>query len=169
MKTRLFIAVLLILTVSGCGDSSTAPKVTQSSDDNDIREAVYRHQFLHNASGQQQQAAVYFLAVCSLIDSTQGWRTADPSPELMLRFAGHTPPVKPWSACRSVCGDVLDTLTLARGLLFRTEAIRRITADSVEVDGGYYEGNLSASGNRYTLRRSSGIWIVVKDRMLWIS
>ncbi|HEY0132355.1 MAG TPA: hypothetical protein VGB57_13225, partial [Allosphingosinicella sp.] len=35
--------------------------------------------------------------------------------------------------------------------------------------GGYLEGNLSASGNRYELERRNGRWQVTADTMEWIS
>gem|GEM_PF-3393868 len=56
-----------------------------------------------------------------------------------------------------------------RGLLFDLGEIRWISDDTVEIDGGYYEGGLSASGNTYFLKKKTGKWIVERDRMHWIS
>ena len=39
----------------------------------------------------------------------------------------------------------------------------------VNVDGGYYEANLSASGNVYRLKKVNGRWLVVADDMKWIA
>jgi hypothetical protein len=44
-----------------------------------------------------------------------------------------------------------------------------VDEDKVLVNGGYYEGNLSASGNVYTVERKDHKWVVTKDQMLWIS
>ena len=71
----------------------TAPPVTVSpvevtrvelAADEDIREAVFRHLFDHNASGQQKAAKVY----CLQIEGDK-----DPSPELLRRFDGNEPRV----------------------------------------------------------------------------
>src|SRR5689334_8839996 len=55
------------------------------ADDDDIREAVFRHLFHHNASGQQDAARAFCLQV-------EG--RADPSPELLRRFEGNEPRAK---------------------------------------------------------------------------
>ena len=39
----------------------------------------------------------------------------------------------------------------------------------VEVSGGYYEANKSATGNTYTVVRKDGKWSVTGDREDWIS
>jgi hypothetical protein len=131
--------------------------------DDDIREAVFRHLFEHNASGQQRAAKVYCLQI-------EG--KADPSPELLLRFEGNKPPVKRASLCTfshgSARGAVQDE-TGAPGLIFRVDSIQRTGPDSAVVEGGYFEAGLSASGNIYELARESGRWIVTKDTMRWIS
>jgi len=114
----------------------------------DIFEAVYRHQFLNNASAAQQGAQAYFLFITG----------EDLPPDFMERFSGHMPPVKNGSQ-----------FTVGEGLRFRIDGWRRISPDKFEVGGGYYEGNLSASGNRYIVVRESGAWVVESDTMLWIS
>jgi hypothetical protein len=129
----------------------------------DLREAVFRHLFEHNASGLQRAAQVFCLQV-------EG--KADPSPELLLRFEGNKPPVKKASLCTfshgSARGAVQDE-TGAPGLIFRVDSIQRTGPDSAVVEGGYFEAGLSASGNIYELARESGRWIVKKDTMRWIS
>jgi hypothetical protein len=40
---------------------------------------------------------------------------------------------------------------------------------SVDAVGGYYEANLSASGNVYRLKKINGKWVVVADEMKWIA
>ncbi len=47
-----------------------------------------------------------------------------------------------------------------RGLLFYISEIRWLSESEVEVEGGYYEAGLSASGNTYHLSRNRGSWIV---------
>ncbi|HLX95794.1 MAG TPA: hypothetical protein VKU37_08625 [Verrucomicrobiae bacterium] len=128
----------------------------------DIREAVLRYQFDHNASGQQKTAKVYFIGV--------GEKATDPSDDLIKRFADHKPPVRKASASHYVQGKgILDKKTGEQGLAFNVGNIKWISDTEVEVYGGYYEGNLSSSGNTYTVKKESGKWIVTKDKIDWIS
>ncbi|MHC4388356.1 MAG: hypothetical protein ACYSX1_07090, partial [Planctomycetota bacterium] len=104
--------------------------------------------FEHNASAAQQNAAAYFLTI----------NQQDAPAELLGRFAGHSPPVKPRSEFRE-----------GNGLLFRIGSLVWSDKRTVEIEGGYYEGNVSASGNTYVLQRQEGIWRVVKKKPGWIS
>lgn len=128
--------------------------------DLDIREAALRYMFRHNASGQQLQAHVYCIGLPDI----------DPSAAFVARLGDVRPTVKPISACDAGAGDgVLDKATGQLGLIFHAGAIRWIDADHAELDGGYYEAGLSASGNTYYLQRQNGAWLVTKDVMHWIS
>ena len=119
-----------------------ADNVRESQTD-DIREAVFRWQFDHNASSQQKKAQAYFLGV--------GDRD-DPTDEFMKRFANHKPPVRKASACSADAGKgVRDKKTGEKGLIFRVRKIEWKSDTEVEVQGGYYEGGLSASSNTYTV------------------
>lgn len=132
--------------------------------DDDIREAVFRHLFTHNASGLQARADAYYLAV--------GLFELDPSDGFLRRFRDYKPAVRKVSECRSpeTCDDrvrgIKDGL---EGLVFRVTFIRRVGLREFEVKGGYYEGLLSGSGNTYRVRLVNGRWTVVQDRMDWIS
>ena len=128
----------------------------------DIREAVFRWQFDHNASGQNKKAQVYFLGI--------GDRGGDPTDEFMKRFADHKPPVRKVSACSADAGKgVRDKKTGETGLIFRVTKIEWKSDTEVRVKGGYYEAGLSASGNTYTVKKENGKWKVTKDKMDWIS
>lgn len=151
--TSTFAAASLILT------TKQPVKHLTSSEINDIREAVFRYQFRNNASAQQQKANAYFLSLEEGID---------PSNRFMKRFKDHQPPVKKASQAKGEWG-VIDKETGLEGLRFRIESIKQISPNRVKVDGGYYEGNMSASGNTYTVRRIKNKWIVTQDKMRWIS
>ena len=154
------IAVALVLLVCGC--SSTEQTPTQLSEEDQIREAVFRYQFEFNASGLGEAANAYFLSV-------EGEQ--DPSPQLLERFDGHRPPVKPVSASNLEPGtaQVLDSETGLPGLIFRITEMRCVSDDEVEVDGGYYEASESASGNTYSVVKQGGSWQVVDLQAHWIS
>ena len=67
-------------------------------------------------------------------------------------------------------GD-LDTnyLEFPRNLRFSVAGVKWIDEITVEVEGGYYEGNLSSSGNVYRVHWLDGRWVVVGYKMNWIS
>ncbi len=167
MKLHHFIVAILLLALSSCSDLGTPPPVERSLDD--IREAVFRYQFLHNASGQQQSAGVYFIGLYVTGAASPQSHYVDPSINLLARFAGNVPPVKKSSDCTYSTQGVFDISTGVRGLLFRIESIKEIDANTVEVTGGYFEAGLSASGNVYTVARINDRWTVIKDVMIWIS
>ncbi len=167
MKISRVLVALSLFVLSSCDDLGTTPPVERSLDD--IREAVFRYQFLHNASGQQQNAGAYFIGLYVTGEPTLPVHYVDPSDNLLARFAGNTPPVKKASESTYSVQGVFDIHTGARGLLFRIESVTEIDPDQVEVTGGYFEAGLSASGNVYTVTRTNGRWTVVKDRLSWIS
>lgn len=130
--------------------------------EDDIREAVFRYQFDHNASGQQKSAHDYFLAI--------GDKNADPSDAFMKRLAHNKPAVRKASACRvDPSGSVVNKRTGKHGLLFRIGSITWISDTEVKVWRGYDETNPSSSGSTYTVKKDSGKWIVAKDQMEVIS
>jgi hypothetical protein len=150
----------------------TAPPITvppvgplraEVVDEDDVREAVFRHLFDHNASGMQKNAKVF----CLQIEGKQ-----DPSSELLRRFDGNEPRVKQASLCAfkpgHARGGVVDE-TGAPGLIFRVDTIQHTGENAATVEGGYFEAGLSASGNVYELVREGNQWIVKKDTMKWIS
>ena len=167
MKPAFIVVSIAFLAVTGCKDLGSNIAVVAYEDD--IREAVFRYQFSHNESGQQQTAAVYFIGLYSAGDSLHPGYYTDPSENLLVRFLGTAPPVKRVSECTQSVDGVFDIHSGARGLLFRIESIGEISADEVEVRGGYFEAGLSASGNVYTLKRIGGNWVVIQDLLLWIS
>ena len=125
-----------------------------------LLEAVYRYQFDHNASGQKQRVDYYFLSLDG----------ADPPAELLARFAGHKPSVLPGSlALASAAKGVSHKELGGTGLIFRISRIAWLDASTADVDGGYYEGGLSSSGNTYHVERHDGKWLVTKNTMHWIS
>jgi hypothetical protein len=151
---------LLLLTIAS---ASLAVDNDRSSQEDDIRETVFRHQFDHNASGQQKSAHAYCLAV--LVDN----KDSDPSHQFIRRFAHHKPPVRKASACHWDSIKVVENRTGRPALIFRVSRIGWISDTEVTVDGGYEEGNVSASANTYTVTNRNGKWEVTHDQMNAIS
>ncbi len=169
---RLCLSLIALTTLlAACaGRAPSVPAVSstslpRSAQEDDIREAVFRYQFEHNASGAQQTAKFYCLSLGEY--STD----IDPDDGLMQRFQGHKPAVKKVSQCAyGFEVGVKETETgQSGGLVFRVTSIRWISDTEVEAEGGYYEGNMSSSGNVYQVVRKEGRWIVTEDQMRWIS
>ena len=168
MAPRLLLPTAALL-IAACSpapqDTPTAPRTmppatqanaVEDDPEDDIREAVFRHLFRNNASALQGDAQVYCLQLHG---------DADPGEALLRRFAGHRPPVVKASACRlDPAKGVTEQTTGRRGLIFRIDSIRR-TGDEAIAEGGYFEAGLSASANRYVVRRIAGRWQVVDDAM----
>jgi len=114
----------------------------------DICETLFRHQFNNNASAQQQNAPAYHLSIFDI----------DPPEDLMACFQHNNIPVKPGSEFQE-----------GSGLKFRISSIKLINNKNVEIEGGYYEGNVSSSGNSYILKKKGQVWEVISDKMNWIS
>jgi hypothetical protein len=90
----------------------------------------------------------------------------------MRRFDGHVPVVKKVSEAlvsSSEVTGVKDRTTGQRGLIFNQRTIKWNESNEVEVDGGYYEAALSASGNTYSVVKDNDKWGVTKSEMHWIS
>jgi hypothetical protein len=150
---------------SAPASASESTSTSWLSVDDQVREAVFRHLFVHNESGMKDSAQVYFLAI-----DEGGGKRRDPSPALMARFARQKPRVEPVSrADISFEKGAVHRETGERGLVFRVAAIKRVSDDVVEVEGGYYEGNLSASGTLFRVERNAGVWIVTSEKMQWIA
>ena len=137
---------------------------TPSSEDIDILETVFRYQFEHNRSvATERNEADYLFVVLGEEDSI------DPPAELLARFASHLPPVRPLSAATVSVYGVEHQDDGGQGILLRIERIRRIDANTVDVDGGYFECGTSSSGSTYRVKRRGSGWRVVADADWWIS
>ncbi len=161
---RALAIVLLVIIAAGVTACSTvtadAPK-TREAREWDIREAVFRYQFEHNASGSQRGVDYYFIAVDE---------STDPPPEFVGRFAGHKPSVLPVSAATAPTPSGVSHKELGgTGLIFRVSTIRWIGDTVVEVEGSYFEGGVSASGNTYRVELRGDTWVVTSNNMNWIA
>jgi hypothetical protein len=141
--------------------SPNEPPRAELSEEDQIREVVFRYQFEFNASGLGKGAGAYYLGL---------GHGDDPSAELMARFEGHAPPVKPLSASELEPGtsQVVDRETGLPGLAFLITDIRWQGDHQVEVDGGYEEASESAAGSTFHLLKENGQWRVSGSQMHWI-
>lgn len=124
--------------------AETQPKTAAASgisaaQQRDVAEAVFRYLFDHNASAAQKKTKAYYLKVLD----------QDPEDALLERFRGQQP----------VVGKASEFKT-GTGVLFRIQRMTPVTATRVDVQAGYYEGNLSASSGSYIVELKDGKWVV---------
>ena len=154
MKTIIMLGIGFAMSIT------TVRAQTNVTAEFDVAEALFRHQFQHNASAVQTNAAAYFLSI----------RGQDPDPVFLKRFDGNTPPVKMKSEHgMNKKGVVVDPKSGRHALIFKIEGITMKSSDEAIVCGGYGEGPMSASGNTYILKKENGKWVVTSDKMRWIS
>jgi hypothetical protein len=88
-----------VLMVALALSSSTINSLRLAQEDA-IREAVFRYQFGHNASGYDEAPTTRKPDVyCIAMGGEVGGKMIDPSQKFMKRFAGQRPPVRKASAC----------------------------------------------------------------------
>lgn len=139
---------------------------SRTAREDDVREAVFRYQFLHDQSGLQPRAEVLFISVDA----------KDPSDQFLRRFSGNRPPVKKKSQSRYSrrragfsAIQVEDKHTRKPGLIYSVDSITWLSDSAVLVKGGYYAGGRAAAGHEYRVVRERGKWVVKKDTITWIS
>ena len=64
---------------------------------------------------------------------------------------------------------MVDKETGKQGRIFRVESVEWTCDDEVQVEGGYFENGLSATGMTYQVEWEGGRWVVTDERMNWIS
>jgi len=141
--------------------STTRPPNTE--DDAAILETVFRHQFEHNDSGVQKQAAAYCLSLAT---------EEDLRAEFTKRFRD-LPKVNNRSGCdtieRESCGRVVERRTKHAALMFNIRSIRRTAPDTAVVRGDYFEACESAGSYEYVLKQLGSRWVILQRKTLWIS
>jgi hypothetical protein len=155
------VASLILLLTIAC--PCLATDNDRASQEDDVREAVFRFQFDHNASGQQKTARAYCLAILT------GEKDSDPSSEFIKRFAHHKTRVRKASDCHCASFHVVENRFGRPALIFRVSNITWVADTGITVEGGYEEGNLSSSGNTYTVKKQNGKGFVTNNQMNFIS
>jgi len=117
----------------------------------DIKETVYRWELQKCPAGEVGGDNVFFFGLEGRQDS---------SPQLLERFAGSQPPVKPLSAS-AMGGDFVlrDRATGLQGSLYWIGQIRPLSASVVEVDA-----SCCSLMSVLRLTRDKGKWHVVSSR-----
>jgi len=127
----------------------------------DLFEAFFRYQFiLDEGPPDPRKAAAYFLEI----------EGKDPPSEFMVRFAGHSPPIK--NGSEFVSEDFANEgLIRSDGLLFRIKSWRWagwgwFARDHAKIRGGY-GGHFSGYTATYILKSDKKGWIVDRVGYRW--
>lgn len=158
-----FAAITLLLLLVILGAYLGIESLGRAKHVDDIREAVFRHQF--RTFGMGWTGLVPFLAIGDL---EHDWK--DPTDRFMQRFRLDKPAVRKVSLHTfQDAKGVIDPQTGKRGIIYYVSRIRWLSKTEVEVKGGFYVGKLASSGNTYRLTLKNGRWLVTKDVMDWVS
>lgn len=171
-----FLVVLLLFVTAAQSQSPASTNDARAKEAEDIREVVFRH-LLRGHEGTDE---VYLYV-----------EGKDPSKQLLDRFKGHRPPVKPASEgdlyvpiirkdpktgeiSRAEAVKPDDDLQRSRktGKLATSFSVGKIlwhSEVSAEVKARHYRGPLWGGGYTATLRKRNGRWGVEKIEMVWIS
>jgi hypothetical protein len=161
----LVLALTLVGACSSAGAANAAAPIDRASEELDILEAVFRHQFEHNCASYMSPDH-FFISLVREKGSPE-----DPSAAFLARFKEHTPLVERWSAYEpdDKQHPVHPGRDKGKPVFLTLAAVRWIDDDIVEVDGRTYFVTLSASGNTYRAERRQGAWVVVSDALHWVS
>ncbi len=150
----LLLLLLIPLLGTGCagGNAGRASSELSVDDTTGILEAVYRHQLAHDA---RSEAGVFCL--CAPADRREG---ADPSADLLKRFATEPKPVLACSACSVEEGRVIEKTSGKTALVFYINSFRPLLSGDVEVEGGTRAGRFSSTRLRFRVVRQGTGWTV---------
>ncbi|UCD74926.1 MAG: hypothetical protein JSV91_14205 [Phycisphaerales bacterium] len=141
---QFIVTALLLMLAVGCSEGPPVDPVARASDNEDVCEAVLRHQFADNAAWAGRQMQAYFILV----------NREEPTEDFLARFAGNSPPVR----------NGLD-FTAGAGILFRVDQLEWSEDNSyVEVYGSYDAGPQSKAKCRYKATRQNGEWAVTTEQ-----
>jgi hypothetical protein len=96
----------------------------------------------------------------------------DPSDKFIERLRDIPRIIKKVSASeisKAVRMPVVDKITRQRGIIFSADRIRWLGKNSVEVEGGYHCDGLCGAGITFRVGREKGKWVVISERVNWIS
>ncbi len=158
-KTGCLIVVSLILL--GLFSCKYGDKISSGSRNTiiEIEATSFRELFNHNGSGIKDKASYYYIKINGPTYTTIN--------SVIKSLRDVKPEVK--NLKRYICLNQAEK----NKINFLSFTINKIEfnelKDTAYVDCGYYEDNLSSSGNVISLIREENKWIVIKNRMLWIS
>lgn len=146
MRNLLFIVIaVLLLAAAGCSESSSSvDPVVWATDNEDVCEAVLRHQFQDKSGWAGRRVGAYYILV----------EREEPTEDFLARFSGVTPPVRN--------GVDFDPSV---GVLVRVDLLEwdEKDKDTVVAYGSYDTGAQGTVRLRYRATREGGQWTVTTE------
>jgi uncharacterized protein (TIGR02996 family) len=134
--------------------------------EDDVREVVLRSRL----EGFRSEG-VYFVSL-RLMYADRMEKDADPSPELLLRFAGGPYRIKPVSSAAwtdDIHSSIVDPETGQWALLLHIDELRWLDDTRCDVRCGYYAGREAGEDKVYHAELSNGRWIVTSSQGEWLA
>lgn len=164
MSTFLKTTAVLFLAIACRGDVAAERECEA-----DIQEAVLRHLF----QTRLVPAHFYFIRVGN----------GDPTAEFMKRFSNDHPPVRPDSEAEVgrvmvELGEgrgqeprlgVVDRRSGKQGVSFSVGNVRWLGVDKAEVTGSIFVAPLGGMGFLFRVGKRGATWVVLSERMIWVS
>lgn len=142
--------VACLLMLSACVQGG---ETSNCGNRNDLLESIFLFQFNNNHSSLQSRADVYYIA----IEDDQ-----DPDSTLLDRFAEHLPPVMALSKADRSTSRIINPESGKEALIFRIRKLEFESPTTATINGGYFEGPLSASFVTMKAECSAGSWHIEK-------
>jgi hypothetical protein len=155
MRSRFsLLSLLLLLPLLGLGCASGGGPASElpADDTTGILAAVYRYQLAHDLRPTTEA-----LCLCAPADSREG---ADPSADLLRRFASEPKPVLTCSACTVEEARVIEKKSGKSAVTLYVASFRPLLSGEVEVEGGVRGGRFSSTHLRYRVVRQGKDWTV---------
>jgi len=163
LKTFIFPALLILLSGNAvCQKTGNVKEGLRNSDIPHstlvkIEVAAFKALFKENASATKEKATYYFLSLTDSINKSL--------PSVLDKLKRNSPEVKDISVFNSMTDQEKSEIDF---LSFNISGVI-VSGNKASVYCGYYEGNVSSSGNVIELRKRFGKWRVVSNKMMWIS
>ncbi|MCB9261337.1 MAG: hypothetical protein H6607_03020 [Flavobacteriales bacterium] len=163
LKVLVFPTLLLLL--SGTVFSQKTGNIKEGLQNNNIPKttlvkievAAFKALFKENASATKEKATYYFLSLDDSLNQSL--------PFVLDKLKRNSPKVKDISMFNNMTDEEKSEIDF---LSFNISKVI-VSGNKASVYCGYYEGNLSSSGNVVELKKRLGKWRVVSNEMIWIS
>lgn len=128
---------------------------SDKTEEDNMREAVFRYMFEHEASQQKPYTKSLFIGLGKVGEGL------DPNDEFMKRFEKDVPTVKKMSqSTTSSSGMAIDRQTGEAGIRYSIGQIKWINDNEAAVEAGYFVAGLFAGGCEYRVVREDKKWVV---------
>jgi hypothetical protein len=177
--TTILVAILVSVATSCCASNRRIAAVTplergdflgapSTAVRDEILEVVFRK--MSRAEPEEREVSHELNRVHKAFFLAIGKSESDPPQELIKRLSDLPVPVKPISEGKWKGFFIFDKTTDERGAALYVYSITMLNKDEADIEAKIHPGGgLSASGWIYRVKRQSGKWIVIGQKLKWIA